>query len=717
MRTSSKSDRQKTSTKELRILQDQLLLLYQFLNEITQVATKDELARLSERYKDALCTGSEEDIIYKLWQAAQILGMEIIFLKSSGIDASRNRKLSALTAEEKTELAEAERIIDENRFGYHFQPIVNATDGSIYSYEALMRPRSDIGLAPFHILKYAELTGRLNDIERVTFLNVLNIIDSDKAAFKGRKVFINSIPKTKLENNDFRCVGELLMKHSDTVVVELTEQAEPDEDELDALKERYLNMGVNIAIDDYGTGYSNVKNLLRYMPDYVKIDRSLLSDIQNSPKKRHFVREIIEFCHGNGIMALAEGVETSEELRTVILLGADLIQGFYTARPNAEIIDSIPYEIRQEIKTFQQERQDGRDQQVYAAEDGERIQLDKLVNDDYKCILAKNSGAENSEITIIGSPSLDTDIHIETDKDFKGRIILENVNLSNVKDRPCIDLGENSDVTLVLKGENKLHKGGIRVPEGTRFTLKGEGMLDIKTDANEYFGIGNDMSSKHGDIIFDQSGTLTVTGDGQTGICIGSGLGGNIRMDQGKYVLNMSGSTGVAIGTFFADTKLDIYNCDFNANLSLEKGVAIGTLSSSADIHIWRSSVKLHLGGGDLTAIGTIDGENAKLLIDNAIVMIDIMSYRCTCAGALEKSTYLKVENASFRAAVVGKGSLPFGGYSADTKVEMINADATVKLETDVDTEKYLSTDIVKIVSGRTIFTNYGNDIDLKISE
>ena len=362
-------------------MHDKMLLLHEFLSDIMNVANEDELIQLSESYKARLGIDSEEDVIYKLLQDAQMLGKEILFLKSCGTDISRNRKLSSLTAEEKTELAEVAAIIDENRFYYHFQPIVNTLDGSIYSYEALMRPKSDMRLTPFHILQYAELTGRLDDIERETFLNVLNIIDNNKPKFKDRRVFINSIPKIRLNGSDLRRVGELLVKHSDTAVVELTEQAESDEDDLNDLKERYTNMGVKIAIDDYGTGYSNVKNLLRYMPNYVKIDRSLISDIQNNSQKRYFVREIIEFCHSTGIMALAEGVETSEELRTVILLGVDLIQGYYTAKPDSEIIDSIPYEIRQEIKIYQQERQDGRNQQIYTAEAGERVQLDKLVTD------------------------------------------------------------------------------------------------------------------------------------------------------------------------------------------------------------------------------------------------------------------------------------------------------------------------------------------------
>ena len=695
-------------------MHNKLMLLHKFLNEISPTENDEELTQLFESYKERLDLNSEEDVLYTLLQDSWILGKEILFLRTNAADISWNKKIATLSAEEKNELAEVEKIIDENRFCYHFQPIVDTSDGNIYSYEALMRPISNIDMAPSHILKYAELLGRLNDIERATFLNVLNIIDSNKAQFKNRRVFINSIPKIKLNGSDFRRVGELLIKHSDIAVVELTEQTESDEDGLDDLKERYLNMGVKIAIDDYGTGYSNVTNLLRYMPNYVKIDHSLISDIQNNAKKRHFVREIIEFCHGTGIMALAEGVETSEELRTVILLGADLIQGFYTARPDSEVIDSIPYEIRQEIKIYQQERQDGKGQQLYTAEAGERIQLDKLVKDDYNCILAGKNDTEDSAITIIGSPALDTEIHIEVAKNFKGRIILENVHLSNVKNRPCINLGENSDVSLLLKGENKLDKGGIRVPEDAKLTLEGDGMLDIKVDAAEYFGIGNDISSRHGDLVFNLTNMININASGKTGICIGSGQGGNIKICQGKFVLNVRGNTGVGMGSLHADSKLDVCQCAFNAELSLMKGVAIGSLTGSADVHIWKSSTKLHMSGEQSAAIGTISGDNVNVYMNDAIVTVNLRAFRGTCVGSLDKNTCFKIEGAAFHAEAGGEKVLPFGGLDGDTKVSLVNADTSVKMGTNVEIENYISADKIEIIHGRTSFSNHGSEIDLK---
>ena len=696
------------------IMHDKLAILHKFLNEITHVENEDELTGLVEAYKDKLDIASEEDVMYTLFQDAGMLGSEILSLRLSRTDILWNRKLSALTAEEKNELAEVEAIIDENRFFYHFQPIVSTLDGEIYSYEALMRPISDMDLTPPIILKYAEMLGRLYDIEQATFLNVLEIVDSNKTKFRDRRVFINSIPKIKHSGSGFRRVGELLIKHSDTAVVELTEQSESDDDELNTFKERYRNMGIQTAIDDYGTGYSNVQNLLRYMPNYVKIDHSLISDINNNPKKQHFVREIIEFCHSTGIMALAEGVENSEELHTVILLGIDLIQGFYTARPDAEILESIPYEIKQEIKIYQQERQDGRDQQIYAAKTGERILLDKLIKDDYKHILVEKSDAENDEITIIGLPSLDTEVHIEAAKDFKGRIILENAHLSNIKNRPCINLNENSDVTLVLKGENKLDKSGIRVSESAKLTVEGDGVLHIRLDAAEYFGIGNDVSSGHGDLIFNQSGMVNISVSGRTGTCIGSGLGGNIKISQGKFILNVRGNTGVGIGSLEGDSKFDACNCSIDADLSLMNGVAIGSMTGKADVHMHKASTNLNVSGKDLAAIGTIGGDNTEVLINNAIMTLNVQGVRCTCFGSLDKGADCKLENVVLRAVVCGEQALPFGGLSGDKKVSLNNVDTTVNMETAVDMEKYMSADNIEIIDGRTNFTNHGNEIDMR---
>lgn len=255
-------------------------------------------------------------------------------------------------SEEEQEYARMVReILDDNKISYHFQPIVDANTGKIYAYEALMRVLVTPYLAPPVVLRYAEFYDRLYNVEKATFSGVIKTIKTHEAALSnGRKVFINSIPGYMLKDEDLRMVEEFVDAHPGSIVVELTENSEMSDDDLKLMKQTYARIGIDTAVDDYGTGYSNVSNLLRYIPDYVKIDRELLSGIEDSPQKQHFVRDIIEFAHDNGIKALAEGVETSEELKTVIMLGTDLIQGYYTARPEKEMVQTISSIVVDEIK-------------------------------------------------------------------------------------------------------------------------------------------------------------------------------------------------------------------------------------------------------------------------------------------------------------------------------------------------------------------------------
>lgn len=250
---------------------------------------------------------------------------------------------------------EVMRILDKNLFTYHYQPIVSTVDGSIYAYEALMRTTEN-SLSPYHIIQSASYLNRLNDIERYTLLNVTDDFEQHSEKFGDSKIFINSLPGVALSEADREEFARRSIRNMNRFVIEFTEESELDDAELDGLKERYLSQGNTIAIDDYGAGYSNANNLLRYMPQYVKIDRMLISKIQNNPQKQHFTRNIIEFAHDNGIVALAEGVETAEELRECIRLGVDLVQGYYTGKPAREPIGKISDDVREEIIKFRRMR-------------------------------------------------------------------------------------------------------------------------------------------------------------------------------------------------------------------------------------------------------------------------------------------------------------------------------------------------------------------------
>ena len=289
---------------------------------------------------------------------------DLDFLINLTVNAKNNKKkeqrkkeaLSEYSEELMAKCDEVEKILKEGLISYAFQPIVSSLTGEIYGYEALMRSNGELHLSPIEILKCAEHIDKLYDIEKATFHGVLNHVEENSGIFEGKKIFINSLPAHQLEGDDEAELHLRLRGHQGRIVIEYTEGSELDDEMLTKREADCENLGLEIALDDYGSGYSNVNNLLRYNPRYVKIDYMLISGIDSNARKRHFVQSIIGYANQNNIAVLAEGVETMAELRTVISLGVDYIQGFYTGRPELEPVLEIDPEIRAQIRRFSANR-------------------------------------------------------------------------------------------------------------------------------------------------------------------------------------------------------------------------------------------------------------------------------------------------------------------------------------------------------------------------
>ena len=123
--------------------------IHDLLSRLTSDTAESELRDVIDRYRREHDGESDRRI---LGDVDILLATLKELKKTSGL---LDHKLSSLSETEREELRETERLIDENLFDYYFQPIVSTADGEIYSYEALMRPKSTLKLTPLHILKYA----------------------------------------------------------------------------------------------------------------------------------------------------------------------------------------------------------------------------------------------------------------------------------------------------------------------------------------------------------------------------------------------------------------------------------------------------------------------------------------------------------------------------------------------------------------------------------
>ena len=97
-------------------------------------------------------------------------------------------------------------------------------------------------------------------------------------------------------------------------------------------------LGAMLAVDDFGSGYSNELRILNIAPEIIKIDMGLIRDIHKDIDKQVMVSNIIQYSKPRGIIMLAEGVEFEEELKKVIELGIDLVQGYYFSKPEFDLV-------------------------------------------------------------------------------------------------------------------------------------------------------------------------------------------------------------------------------------------------------------------------------------------------------------------------------------------------------------------------------------------
>lgn len=230
---------------------------------------------------------------------------------------------------------EFRQLLSNAQMFYCFQPIFSARSGKVAAYEALMRSDLPTLRSPATIMKLAREQGALYEIERITFTKALETFDSlcRAGSVSGdAMLFVNSIASTCLTQADVDYIDSRWRELHRRMVIEITEEEEIDYEALERKRNAPGFSGM-FALDDYGSGYSNENTLLQLAPRFVKVDITIIRGIDTSPDKQQILRNVAAYAHPRSMKIVAEGVETAAELRTVIELGADLLQGYFLARP------------------------------------------------------------------------------------------------------------------------------------------------------------------------------------------------------------------------------------------------------------------------------------------------------------------------------------------------------------------------------------------------
>ncbi len=213
-----------------------------------------------------------------------------------------------------------------------YQPIVRASDRSLFGYEALLRSAEPTLPHPGAILDAAERLERLVQLGQTIRNSAAHPI---AARPDTGRLFVNLHTRDLLDPT-LTSPDSPLSKIAGRVVLEITERASLEEiKDIPSRVARLREMGFQIAIDDLGAGYAGLTSFALLEPEIVKLDMTLVRNVHKQSTKQKLIRSMTALCKDMGMMVVGEGVENVEERDALIELGCDLLQGYLFSKPAA----------------------------------------------------------------------------------------------------------------------------------------------------------------------------------------------------------------------------------------------------------------------------------------------------------------------------------------------------------------------------------------------
>lgn len=242
-------------------------------------------------------------------------------------------------------LSELHHILDAKAIRTVFQPVVSLSDAGIIGYEALSRgPEGSPLERPDVLFKTAN---RYNLVWELEYLCRTKALEKVSDMQPGQMIFINIDPRI-INDPRFQkgLTREILEQHrvdSTSVIFEITEKtAIEDYKSFRRVLENYTSQGYKIAIDDTGSGYSGLRMLAQTYPHYIKVDMELVRDIDKDGLKQAMMKALYDFAVITNSKIIAEGIETEDELLTLIDIGIPYGQGYLLQKPAAGFLDTAP---------------------------------------------------------------------------------------------------------------------------------------------------------------------------------------------------------------------------------------------------------------------------------------------------------------------------------------------------------------------------------------
>lgn len=268
--------------------------------------------------------------------AELILSRSILALADDGFSPSPLADAGKEFSREEMGLANyLTQAIAEERLRFAFQPVVESKTGRVAHYEALLRLFNKEGKisSAGALIPVAERMNMIETIDKLTLNMVIAELRRDAnihLAFNISNLTTHDQEWMDILTRELKATPEI----GERMIIELTETSiHRDLRHAAYFCAQTQALGCQIALDDFGAGYTSFRQLKTLSVDMVKIDGSFVKDLVDSADNRFFVKTLLDFTHGFGLKSVAEFVENGETAKLLMEMGADYLQGYYFGKP------------------------------------------------------------------------------------------------------------------------------------------------------------------------------------------------------------------------------------------------------------------------------------------------------------------------------------------------------------------------------------------------
>jgi EAL domain-containing protein (putative c-di-GMP-specific phosphodiesterase class I)/GGDEF domain-containing protein len=250
-----------------------------------------------------------------------------------GIREAAQAARSVEHRERRRKIEDLKTLLRDGAVYIEYHPIVVTQTGEVYGYEALARAHNRGLRSPEVMFGVAEEANLIWELSRLCRRRAIEGIDSNLEPHQ--LLFLNIDPHD-FRDPSFRAldVDDLGVEHPERIVLEITERtAITDYPKFQGYLADFRARGFRFAVDDAGSGYAGLGSIANLSPDYIKLDISLIANIDSNFMKQNLVETMVQFANEHRIKVIAEGVEREEEYETVQRLGVHLTQGFLFHNP------------------------------------------------------------------------------------------------------------------------------------------------------------------------------------------------------------------------------------------------------------------------------------------------------------------------------------------------------------------------------------------------